>query len=642
MDFTKLDRVNFAFFQTNSDGYLFGTDSLGDPIALFGPENSSGSTRCSWDKPNIKNCAKREYEKGLIHLVHAANGEIYPSIGGWTLSDAFPPMAANPVSRARFAAQCAEMVEEYDFDGIDIDWEYPGYEDHSGTPADKENFSLLLTEVREKLDEAEGRTGKKYGLTAALPCGPVHIGNIDVPHISGVLDELLLMTYDLHGPWEDATGVNAPLHYQGFGDIRLSVDACVNAWKAEGAPQSKIGIGMPFYGHSFAYSSGLNAPHQGVDKNNWNADDGVPQYYSIIDRFGGMTSVRHDVSKTPYAFFNNGAGLVSYDDERSICEKTEYAINEGLKGFLIWELTGDLMDDLSTPLLDAINNKLANPYSNCADDNSYTYAPSQGCFTSSRPTIKGTDSPTQSPSVAFSAQPSESSCLDKEGRFYWRKNNEGKVVSRTCIWLSETASERQKSKACNMEEGDGDLPLAKEYCPATCGSCPTTAPSMVPTSFPTKTPSVSPSPTSSPSKLPTKAPSAEASCPTGFTGMIAAPVNTCTHYQYCQNGVKNGDPVACPEGTRFREERGYCDFYYAVWCNGKPPEGIPLCPEGYTGLMAAEQCKGYRHCDNGIVSSPQYDCGDGLLFDESLQACNFEDQVKCKSERRYSLRRARK
>ena len=51
------------------------------------------------------------------------------------------------------------------FVGIDIDWEYPGYEDHSGTPQDRDNFKLLLNDVRAKLDELGALTGTFYGLT---------------------------------------------------------------------------------------------------------------------------------------------------------------------------------------------------------------------------------------------------------------------------------------------------------------------------------------------------------------------------------------------------------------------------------------------------------------------------------------------
>ena len=65
--------------------------------------------------------------KGLMYLAHQAGAEVYPSIGGWTLSDAFPSMAASSSARKRFASQCVELIEDYGFDGIDLDWEYPGY-----------------------------------------------------------------------------------------------------------------------------------------------------------------------------------------------------------------------------------------------------------------------------------------------------------------------------------------------------------------------------------------------------------------------------------------------------------------------------------------------------------------------------------
>ena len=245
--------------------------------------------------------------------------------------------------------------------------EFPGYEDHSGGPDDKINFSLLLDEVRSKLDALTAITGKTYGLTAALPCGPSHIDNIDVSHIAGVLDELNLMTYDLHGAWDSLTGVNAPLGYQGWGNDELSVDACVQRWIDGGASPSSISIGLPFYGRSFLNAQELNQPHDGNDEVHWDEDDGIPQYYNILDQIstGNMDTFRHDASKTEYAIFKDGSGLVSYDDERAICDKTEYVMENNLSGFIIWEMSGDLLEDLSTPLLDMVNAKLKNPDVGC-------------------------------------------------------------------------------------------------------------------------------------------------------------------------------------------------------------------------------------------------------------------------------------
>ncbi len=93
---------------------------------MFGPYSSkaeSGIQKCSYDGPDEVNCAYHKTGLGLINLAHAAGAEVYPSIGGWTLSDNFPAMSANPVSRDNFAKKCVEILTYHDFDGIDIDWE---------------------------------------------------------------------------------------------------------------------------------------------------------------------------------------------------------------------------------------------------------------------------------------------------------------------------------------------------------------------------------------------------------------------------------------------------------------------------------------------------------------------------------------
>ncbi len=90
-----------------------------------------------------------------------------------------------------------KLVEDYDFDGIDIDWEYPGYAEHMGTPDDKENYSLLLHDIRQELDTLGEKNDRFYGLTAALPCGTSNMNNIEVQTVSQYLTEFNLMTYGM-------------------------------------------------------------------------------------------------------------------------------------------------------------------------------------------------------------------------------------------------------------------------------------------------------------------------------------------------------------------------------------------------------------------------------------------------------------
>lgn len=252
------------------------------------------------------------------------------------------------------------MIKAYDFDGIDIDWEYPGYAPHSGRDVDTINYNLFLQAIRDALDEYGRQTGRFYGLTAALPCGPTIIDNIQINEVKDILTEFNLMTYDFHGSWNAKTGVNAPLYDQdGAESEHFSLHACAQTWMEGGARPEQVNIGLPFYGRSFAGKgiTGLNQPHEGVgDLTAWSADEGSPQYFNIVDKISGFTSFRDEQTKTQLAY--NSAGFLSYDDERAICDKCEYGVDHALNGYIIWEISGDLMEDLSQPLLDACNNRI--------------------------------------------------------------------------------------------------------------------------------------------------------------------------------------------------------------------------------------------------------------------------------------------
>ena len=96
-------------------------------------------------------------------------------------------------------------------------------------------------------------------------------------------------------------------------------------------------IGFPFYGRSFIGATGLYQPHEGVDDATWHADEGVPQYYNIYSLLSTMIDERDEQTMTQIAYFHTG-NMVSYDDERAICDKTEYAMDNGHLGYIIWEL----------------------------------------------------------------------------------------------------------------------------------------------------------------------------------------------------------------------------------------------------------------------------------------------------------------
>ena len=93
---------------------------------------------------------------GIIEHAHANGTKVMASLGGWSMSKHFPEVMANASLRARFIEDCVKLID-MGFDGIDIDWEYPGnfgmnifahdphenYED--GRSNDHKNFEIMMS-----------------------------------------------------------------------------------------------------------------------------------------------------------------------------------------------------------------------------------------------------------------------------------------------------------------------------------------------------------------------------------------------------------------------------------------------------------------------------------------------------------------
>ena len=138
------------------------------------------------------------------------------AIGGWEEGSAkYSKMAADPKARARFVKNVVAFVKKYQFDGFDVDWEYPAQREGS-RPEDVQNFTQLLKELKEAFNED--------GLILSAAVGAARSSaslSYNIREISKHLDFINLMTYDFHGAWESTTGINAPL-YPGDNDVGLN------------------------------------------------------------------------------------------------------------------------------------------------------------------------------------------------------------------------------------------------------------------------------------------------------------------------------------------------------------------------------------------------------------------------------------
>lgn len=269
------------------------------------------------------------------------------SLGGWDDSAGFSGAAASAGSRRVFAQSCVDLLVEHGLDGVDLDWEYPVSGGAPGVvhrPQDRENFTLLLEELRRALDRQGRRDGKQYVLTIAGAANGGYLHNIEPQAVAELVDHVFLMAYDFHGPWDAYADFNAPLYAPSDGPprYRASVDDGVSAWLARGVPAEKLVLGMPLYGYIY----------QGVDRRNGGLYSRFDSARSVSwDKVKGeylnrsaYRQFRHQEAGVPYLY--GSRSFLSYDDPDSIAAKAELARRRGLGGVGFWELSQDTAGDL--------------------------------------------------------------------------------------------------------------------------------------------------------------------------------------------------------------------------------------------------------------------------------------------------------
>jgi chitinase len=343
--YDNLTMIYYSFFYPLESGEIVGMDPVADRYLLKGEADSL-----------TKNPAP---VRSIIELAKPHGTKVVLSIGGWETSDNFPAVSADPQKRANFAHWCVKHIEEYGFDGIDIDWEFPGYKRHKGTPQDRVNFTILLQTVRDSLQALEVKTDKSYLLTASLPAAASHLPDIEVQKITPILDYINIMTYDLFGPWGKISNHNSALYGPAQGDSARCLDGAFRLYhETHKVPAEKITLCAAFFGYSYANCNQIYGEHQGADTSLFKIK-GDLIYSKIVEKMNLFERHWDPKAQAPYLSSRSHNILVSLDDEESVALKADYIIKNNAAGIIIWPLMGDYLTNGKTPLLEKIYQKFS-------------------------------------------------------------------------------------------------------------------------------------------------------------------------------------------------------------------------------------------------------------------------------------------
>lgn len=373
---SQLTHLNFAFLDFDKNGDLVFTDkdaATGAPVGMDG---------VTWGAAN----------GGILNAMQDLRGKnpnlkIGVSLGGWSKSGDFSSVCANDSTRAHFVDNVMKFIKYTNMDFVDIDWEYPGSvrtadlvdnKNDEGTPdaseADRANYIKLLKDLRAALDKQGAELGRTYELSVAISAAKATLDlGTDVKQLFDTVDFANVMTYDMHGAWDETSSHQTGLYTNPNDPTKaagLSVDDAVTYLLANGAKADKIVIGAAFYTRGWQkVAEGDNKELPGLfgkaELINKDADQsatrganneaamkdgeggragGVWSYRSIAQlkaAYPGLQEYWDDAAKAPYLYSKQTGAFFTYDNQRSIQEKAAYVKEKGLSGMISWMASQD-------------------------------------------------------------------------------------------------------------------------------------------------------------------------------------------------------------------------------------------------------------------------------------------------------------
>ena len=348
----KLTHINYAFSDVTEDGLCASADAWADWQVPFPAETSVDGVADVEGQPLAGNLHQLAELKALNPRLR-----VLISLGGWTLSKNFSDAALTPASRQKLVDSCVDLwlkgnlpghepgVAAGIFDGVDIDWEWPGSAGDPATdfrPEDLTNYTALLAEFRESLDRLGRARHHRYELTAFLPAAPAKIdAGFEVRKIFRHLDFGTVQGYDFHGPWDARTNQQSALRVPAGApdDPDFSITTTVDAWLARGARRSELVLGLPYYGRGWTgVTGGLFGPATGPAPATFEPGS---EDYKVLATLPAQGYTVHRDRRAGHTYLYDGTTFWTFDDPEQLTQKTTYIKNKGLGGAMMWSLDGD-------------------------------------------------------------------------------------------------------------------------------------------------------------------------------------------------------------------------------------------------------------------------------------------------------------
>lgn len=340
IDFPDLTnkKVTIGYFYEGTYSPLTASDGNKIDILVysFGRMNDGKVSITSLTHINQVMAWRREYKMRVI-LALGGGGSEGAAAG-------FSQAVATAEARQKFIDSIMEIVEEYNFDGIDMDWEYPGWDGLTdSTSQDVHNFTLFLKELRATFDAY-----KEGMLITAAVVGTESINKFyEATEVAKYVDYLNVMTYDCNYSSKAS-------HHTAPKDTIWSTESAIINWLAKGVDSKKIVIGAAFYGKIFTLSTPVSNPKDSLGKSASSVK--TIQYTEIYNSYINNPDYKEYLDSAADAYYiSDGNIFISYDNPYSIQVKADLVKEYDLGGIMFWDYGSDTTGQLLSAVYSGLN-----------------------------------------------------------------------------------------------------------------------------------------------------------------------------------------------------------------------------------------------------------------------------------------------
>ncbi|XP_030368868.1 acidic mammalian chitinase-like [Scaptodrosophila lebanonensis] len=260
--------------------------------------------------------------------------KVFAAIGGWKEEKArkFSDMAADARKRHRCVSSITDFVNQWNFDGVDLDWEFPTQ--RGGRTRDRYSFAVLLKKLKTKLKEH----GRQLSVGVLARVDATTLASYDVPKIAQHVDFINMLTHDFRTPYALRLTHNAPL------GNNSNIELAVIHWAKHSGMPSKLLLGIPFFASTYtlqnpnltAVGSYSNGPGSLTALS---GQVGCMGYNEFCTQASRWTQKYDANAQVAYAY--SGNQWLSYDNARSIAEKMRLVRTHKLGGAMVWSIDTD-------------------------------------------------------------------------------------------------------------------------------------------------------------------------------------------------------------------------------------------------------------------------------------------------------------